>query len=669
MKNNKHKILALKYRPKNFEELIGQDIIVQTIINSIKLDKLPNAYLLTGIRGTGKTTLARLIAKALNCNKDFLKEENCNCSHCEEITNSKHLDVLEIDAASNTGIDHVRSLIESSQYNPTSAKYKIIILDEVHMLSKQAFNGLLKTLEEPPLHLKFIFATTEVKKIPVTIVSRCQRFDLHRVSIEILFDNLKKISKIENGKISDEALKLIAKAAEGSVRDSLSLLDRTLVDQHIMEKEIDEPFVRKMLGIANRSKILELIHYIFQGDQKKSITQLREMINEGIEPANLLNDFLEITYFILQKKNLGNFDSNLSISDSEIDMINLISKDVDTSTLIIFWQFVLKGLDELSIVSNPILSLEMMVIRLIHLKDMPSYEGILDSINKSSLKNDNDNVITEKYTKLDINEKNEINKISKDQIKNTLQTKPELELTNPKKLTEDKNQEHISSFEDLIKLSSIKKEVELKYDLEKNVNLIKFSEGKIDIGFNENLGKNFVRNLSEKLLTWTGKRWVITLTKATGQKTFLERQSIMAEQLLVKEKKGEVYKKFKNIFPDGELIEISKKEEIMKDFSDLITQAKKMQEKMKETQESLKKIEVEGVSGGNSVKIIMNGDGELKKIFLDDILMNESKEIVEDLIVAAHNDAKSKLKKKTSEEILKITGGVDLPPNFKFPFQ
>ena len=560
MKNNKHKILALKYRPKNFEELIGQDIIVQTIINSIKLDKLPNAYLLTGIRGTGKTTLARLIAKALNCNKDFLKEENCNCSHCEEITNSKHLDVLEIDAASNTGIDHVRSLIESSQYNPTSAKYKIIILDEVHMLSKQAFNGLLKTLEEPPLHLKFIFATTEVKKIPVTIVSRCQRFDLHRVSIEILFDNLKKISKIENGKISDEALKLIAKAAEGSVRDSLSLLDRTLVDQHIMEKEIDEPFVRKMLGIANRSKILELIHYIFQGDQKKSITQLREMINEGIEPANLLNDFLEITYFILQKKNLGNFDSNLSISDSEIDMINLISKDVDTSTLIIFWQFVLKGLDELSIVSNPILSLEMMVIRLIHLKDMPSYEGILDSINKSSLKNDNDNVITEKYTKLDINEKNEINKISKDQIKNTLQTKPELELTNPKKLTEDKNQEHISSFEDLIKLSSIKKEVELKYDLEKNVNLIKFSEGKIDIGFNENLGKNFVRNLSEKLLTWTGKRWVITLTKATGQKTFLERQSIMAEQLLVKEKKGEVYKKFKNIFPDGELIEISKKE-------------------------------------------------------------------------------------------------------------
>ena len=540
MKSNKHKILALKYRPKNFEELIGQDVIVQTIVNSIKLDKLPNAYLLTGIRGVGKTTTARLIAKAINCNKNFILREKCNSNeycHCEEIRNSNHLDVLEMDAASRTGIDDVRELIESSRYNPTSAKYKIFIIDEVHMLSRQAFNGLLKTLEEPPPHLKFIFATTEVKKIPVTIISRCQRFDLHRVSIKILFDNLKKISKIENGKISDGALKLIAKAAEGSVRDSLSLLDRTLVDQHITEKEIDEPFVRKMLGIANRSKILELIHCIFQGDQKKSIKQLREMINEGIAPANLLNDFLEIIYFILQKKSLGNFDSNLSISDSEIDMINLISKDVDISTLIIFWQFILKGLDELSIVSNPILSLEMIVVRLIHLKDMPSYEGILDSINKSNLKNDNDNVITEKYTKVDINEKNEINKISKDQIKNTLQTKPELGSANPKKLIEEKNLEHISSFEDLIKLSSIKKEVELKHDLEKNVNLIKFSEGKIDIGFNENLGKNFVRSLSEKLLTWTGKRWLITLTKASGQKTFSERQSIMAEQLLEKEKK------------------------------------------------------------------------------------------------------------------------------------
>ena len=563
MKNSDHKILALKHRPKNFKELIGQDIMVQTITNSIKLDKLPNAYLLTGIRGVGKTTTARLIAKAINCKMDFIKGEKCSSGehcHCKEITNSRHLDVLEMDAASRTGIDDVRELIESSKYSPTHAKYKIFIIDEVHMLSKQAFNGLLKTLEEPPPHLKFIFATTEVKKIPVTIVSRCQRFDLHRVSIKVLLDNLRKILKIENGRISDGALKLIAKAAEGSVRDSLSLLDRALVSQHIIEKEIDTTFVRKMLGIADRSKILELLKFIFHGDQKKSINQLREMINEGIEPVNFLNDFLEIIYFVLQKKNLGDFDSDLSISESELETIDLLSKDVNVFTLTIFWQFILKGIDELSVVANPILSLEMLVIRLIHLKDMPSYESVLDLLNKNNFNQPHENVISSDNKKLNLNEKNEISKISKDQIKNTTQAKPKLTSLNQKNLTEDPNLESISSFEYLIKLSSKKKEVELKYNLERNVNLIKFSEGKIDIGFNENLGKNFVRNLAEKLLEWTGKRWVITLTKGTGQKTFLELQSINKKQLLEKEKKGEVYKKFKNIFSDGELVEVSKKD-------------------------------------------------------------------------------------------------------------
>ena len=555
-----HKVLALKYRPKNFKELIGQDIMVETVTNSIKLNKLPNAYLLTGIRGVGKTTTARLIAKALNCNKNFLKEESCDCSHCEEITNFKHLDVLEMDAASRTGIDDVRELIESSKYNPTSAKYKIVILDEVHMLSKQAFNGLLKTLEEPPPHLKFIFATTEVKKIPVTIVSRCQRFDLHRVSIKVLFDYLKKVSKIENGKISDAALNLIAKASEGSVRDSLSLLDRALVDQHITEKEISEDLVRKMLGIADRSKILELTKFIFNGDQKKALEQLRILINEGVDVTSFLNDLLEIIYFMLQKKNLGNLESGLSISESELETIDLISKDVNPSTLIVFWQFILKGLDELSLVSNPLLSLEMLIIRLIHLKDMPSYESVLNQFNNNIPTQSYENPSITNKTKTNLIEKNEINKSSKDQIKNTTQTKPELFSQNAKNLTKDLQKENITSFEDLVKLSSKKKEIELKYDLERNVNLIKFSIGKINISFNENLRKNFVRNLSEKLLEWTGKRWVITLTKEKGQKTFFELKEIKSREIIEKEKKEEVYKKFKEIFSDGELVKVLKKD-------------------------------------------------------------------------------------------------------------
>ena len=526
MEKNTHKVLALKYRPKNFKELIGQDIMVETIINSIKLNKLPNAYLLTGIRGIGKTTTARLIAKGINCNKDFIQGEKCSAGefcHCEEINASKHLDVLEMDAASRTGIDDIRELIESSKYNPTSAKYKIIILDEVHMLSKQAFNGLLKTLEEPPPHLKFIFATTEVKKIPVTIVSRCQRFDLHRVSIRDLLANLKKILKIENGKISDRALILIAKAAEGSVRDSLSLLDRALVTQNIEEKEIDEGFVRRMLGIADRSKILNLLNFIFQGEQKKSLMLLKEMINEGIEPTNFLNDLLEIIYFIQQKKSIGNFDSDLSIPESEQEIIGKISNNINMPTLIIFWQLILKALDELSIVSSPILSLEMLIVRLVHLKEMPSYENILELLKKNNLnqeeENNNTTIDLNINKKKFINEENEVMKTSKDQIKNTTQTKPVLSFSNQKIPAKDIDTKKVLSFEDLISLASIKKEIQLKYDLENNVNLIKFSEGKIDISFNEKLDRNFVRNLSEKLLEWTGNRWVITLSKKIGQKT------------------------------------------------------------------------------------------------------------------------------------------------------
>jgi len=552
MKKNDQKIFALKYRPKNFKELIGQEIMVQTITNSIRLNKLPNAYLLTGIRGVGKTSTARLIAKALNCNKNFLKEENCDCNHCEEISNSKHLDVLEMDAASRTGIDDVRELIESSKYNPTSAKYKIIILDEVHMLSKQAFNGLLKTLEEPPEHLKFIFATTEVKKIPVTIISRCQRFDLHRVEFKTLTANLSKVAKNENCKITESALKLIAKAAEGSVRDSLSLLNRAYVSQNLLDGEIDENFVRKMLGIADRTKILELLGFIFSGDQKKSLLLLRELINEGIDPYNFLNDFLEIIYFMLQKKSIGNLESDLSISNAEIESMDKVSENVEISTLILFWQFILKGLEELNIVANPILSLEMLIIKLLHLKAMPTYENLInkDIINKEE-KFSEIKEIKAKFLK----DQNHITKVSKDQIKSTTQTKPELAAFKPHEI----ESKHVKSFEDLIKLTSIKKEIELKYDLEKNVNLIKFSDGKIDIAFNENLSKDFVRNLTLKLLEWTKKRWVITLTKGKGEKTISEMKEINKKKLLEKEKENDLYKKFKDTFHDIDLIDVSKK--------------------------------------------------------------------------------------------------------------
>ena len=286
------KALALKYRPQTFEDLIGQDIVAKTITNSIKSNKIPNAYLFTGIRGVGKTTTARLVARALNCINGI--ENICKeklCSNCESISNSNHIDVLEMDAASKTGVDDVRDLIEFSRYGPTSSKYKIFIIDEVHMLSKQAFNALLKTLEEPPEYLKFVFATTEIKKIPITVVSRCQRFDLPRVKSLELFNFIKKITEKEKGKATDDALKLIVKISEGSVRDALSLLDRALISLE-KDAELDLSVAQKIFGYFDKSNLIELFRFLFEGEEKKVLQIYKSIYDQGIEPKVFLNDFL-----------------------------------------------------------------------------------------------------------------------------------------------------------------------------------------------------------------------------------------------------------------------------------------------------------------------------------------------------------------------------------------
>ncbi len=377
----KNKILALKYRPQEFKDLIGQEIMVQTIINAIKLNKTPNAYLLTGIRGVGKTTTARLIAKALNCEKNFNPKLNCTsekfCETCQEIINSNHIDILEMDAASKTGIDDVRELIENSKYSPTSAKYKIFIIDEVHMLSKQAFNGLLKTLEEPPPSLKFILATTEARKIPVTILSRCQRFDLKRVSIENLCKHLKNIALKEKGKITDDAIKLIAKTSEGSVRDSISLLDRALISQSINDgKPIEDQEVREMLGLADKSKVILLFKEILNGKEKDALKYLNELINDGLDAKNFLNDILEVIYLFSRRINLGPIEKDTSISEAEVEMVDQYSKNIDMQDIGLFWQLTIKTIDDLRIVGNENLTLEMYIMQLIHLKNIDEKKRI-----------------------------------------------------------------------------------------------------------------------------------------------------------------------------------------------------------------------------------------------------------------------------------------------------
>jgi len=541
--SNNSKVLALKYRPQNFDDLIGQDVVAETITNSINADKVPNAYLFTGIRGVGKTTIARIVAKALNCTNGIQKECKNKCNNCQAITNSSHIDVLEMDAASKTGVDDVRELIEFSRYGPTSSKYKIFIIDEVHMLSKQAFNALLKTLEEPPGYLKFIFATTEIKKIPVTVISRCQRFDLQRIKSSELFSYIKNIKDKEEGKITDDALKLIVKISEGSVRDALSLLDRALLTLD-SKNELDLKSAQKIFGFFDKSQLIDLFEFILKADEIKVIEFYRKIYDQGVEPKIFINDFLELLYYFKNIESLTLESTNFLLNDQEFQKIKDLSKKIDPNILILFWQFTISTLDELSIVSNQHLSMEMFLLRLMHLSSIKEKKtSDINSVSESQVMD------------------KEINEQSKpiNQIKNIYQeekTKPEIhkEIKLEKKII-------INNLEKLIQTCFDKKEIKLRYELEKNVNLVKFEKNMIEISFNENLDKNFVKELSSKLFDWTGERWMISFSQLKGEISIEEKKHKIKKSLIDEVKSSKIYKDVIKNLPDAELIDVNLNEE------------------------------------------------------------------------------------------------------------
>ena len=549
--NKNNKVLALKYRPQTFSDLIGQTTIAETIINSIKNNKTPNAYLFTGIRGVGKTTLARIVAKALNCKKGIENISNQNlCENCicEEIANSNHIDVLEMDAASKTGVDDVRDLIEFSRYGPTSAKYKIFIIDEVHMLSKQAFNALLKTLEEPPEYLKFIFATTEIKKIPITVISRCQRFDLSRIKSSELFDYLKDVKQKENGLASDEALKLIVKISEGSVRDALSLLDRGFLST-VEGEEFDLKQAQKIFGYFDKSRLIELIKLVIKGDQNKLLDSYRNIYDQGVEPRVFINDFLEILYYLKNINHLSLDSSNFNLNDKEFDEIKNLSFNVDDKNLILFWQFTIKTLNELDVVSNQNLSIEMFLIRLIYLI------GLKEQNTKLNL--DNDEIdLKKKEVDKNLSQDSQFDNNAVSQIKNVAQKKEIASKITNKENKAQENSIKINSLNDLIFTCVKNKEIKLKYELENHVNLVKFENGRLEISFNEKLDKNFVKDLSAKLLQWTNKRWIITLSKIEGSHSIKDQKKIKQKDDIIKIKDSEFFKDLKEKFSDIQLIEV-----------------------------------------------------------------------------------------------------------------
>ena len=550
----KSQVLALKYRPQVFEDLIGQEIVAQTIFNSLKLNKVPNAYLFNGIRGVGKTTIARIVAKALNCKNGIEKLcKNNFCENCEAIANSNHIDVLEMDAASKTGVDDVRDLIEFSRYPPTTAKFKIFIVDEVHQMSKAAFNALLKTLEEPPDYLKFIFATTEIKKIPVTVVSRCQRFDLSRVKSKELFEYIKKIKDLEKGKVTDEVLKLIVKISEGSVRDALSLLDRALISKPDGQ-ELDFNNAQKIFGYFDKSSLIELFKNLFEGNEENVIRIYRSIYDKGVEPKIFLNDFLELLYYFKNISSLKLEGTNFSLNDEEFKQISELAAAVNSETMMLFWQFTIKTMDELNIVSNQNLSIEMFLIRLLYLKHVKQ-NNILET-NNINISDDKLNDQDKLFATTDDQNLNIKNKTIS-QIKNISQEEKTLPKT---QLNEIKGKIEIKDFDDLINICNQKKEIKLKYELETNVNLVSFEDQRIEISFNENLDKDFVKDLSTKLFGWTNKRWIITLSKKNGTLTKKQVEKQNKQNLLGEAKKSTLYKKMIELFPDAELVDVEIKD-------------------------------------------------------------------------------------------------------------
>ena len=385
-KQEQYVVLARKYRPQNFEDLLGQDALVQTLTNAINNNRLHHAYILTGIRGVGKTTTARLIAKALNCTgpdgSGGPTTHPCGiCENCKSIAAGRNIDVLELDAASRTGVDDIRDIFDGVRYKPTNCRYKIYIIDEVHMLSKSAFNALLKTLEEPPAHVKFIFATTEIRKVPVTVLSRCQRFDLQRLSIEDLLKLFNKIIAAEDLKADDEALHMIATAADGSARDGLSLLDQAI---SLGGGKVRIDIVKEMLGMADRGQTFELFNQMVGGDMQALLGKLQEMYRNGANPAAVIGDLINLTHALTKTLLLPGFVNDASLSENDRNFLKETSGKLSIATLSKIWQMLIKGMNEMQTAPVPIDALEMILIRIAYSANLPSPAELLESVKKKS---------------------------------------------------------------------------------------------------------------------------------------------------------------------------------------------------------------------------------------------------------------------------------------------
>ena len=529
--DDSYRVLARKYRPQNFSDLLGQETMVQILSNAFESGRIAHAYMLTGVRGIGKTTTARLLARSLNYSSDEINEPTINISkygeHCKEIMESRHIDVLEMDAASRTGIADIREIIDSVSYATTSARFKIYIIDEVHMLSKSAFNGLLKTLEEPPPHVKFIFATTEVHKIPLPILSRCQRFDLKQLDEKNMMHLLSSVCKSENVEIPDNILSIIGRAASGSARDGLSILDQTItLSEH--DPNLGEDSIREMLGLSDNSVIIDLFEAIESCDIEKALALIKLQTDKGADPLNIISSLGEIIHELTLLKVSREKNDNLLLGPENFSRLIAFQETLDVRTLSRFWQMILKASEEIKNSFNPDSALEMVVIRMAYVSDLPTPEEIIKNIDSNDISKKKN--ITKQSTKEEsLSHKNE-NKTSSSRI---------------------------HSFEDIIEVAGKNKNLILKKFLQEDVRLVSFEIGHIDINV-ESGNEDIIKDLIAKLYEWTDQRWIINVSMKKGDDTIIEKQKQKQDDIITELSNTDEMKKVLEAFPDSEITSVNK---------------------------------------------------------------------------------------------------------------